>query len=188
MAERTVRKGDWAIIHIGTFSKEYTITDITPDGDIHLETPEGVVIVRNIDNSWQVYGANAPNWVEFMEPRSGLSELEEMNMQIMVNLPLKDIESMCRTSPMFRSICGKEYFWKTKFNHDYRKDPKNVASWEKLYKSYGEIYISGEFHYSEVVDDQVVTRSTVHEYLTPLAQTKGIYCFIGRYLLNFQTL
>lgn len=68
-----------------------------------------------------------------------LTKIVELDIEILLNLDMKDLKSICRTNKNLSKICNNEIFWKLKLDTDFPNiaslDMKsNNKTWKQYYK------------------------------------------------------
>lgn len=61
----------------------------------------------------------------------------DLNMEIMMHLDIKDIENMCLTNNQFNNICQNKHFWIEKISHDFTYPDVKIHNihWIHFYKT-----------------------------------------------------
>jgi hypothetical protein len=157
--EQTLAIGDWAIITIGRFSKEYTVIGVEARGIIIGDISSPSLLIQGKDNKWQVYGLSEPHSVSFSPPIQGIPVVNDALRTIMMELDYKSLKAFCETDRAAAALCADENFWAQKIEKDYpgalKFKPEDLT-FRKQYKhlSYGDrnIYSPLEKGYIHVLD------------------------------------
>jgi hypothetical protein len=124
---RQVQVGDLVIFRVGSQSFTSPITQISKYG-IHI----GNALL--IPPDWQVKGPNEEHEVEFIH--QGLSPIEEVNQEILLNLDYDSIISLCSTNKEYNKLCSQEYFWRRMVVRDFNE----VIQFKPVKITYKEMY------------------------------------------------
>jgi uncharacterized protein YciI len=127
---RQVQVGDLVIVRVGHQVFELPITQITENG-IHI----GDSLL--IPPYWKVKGLNEEHEVEFIS-HQGLSSIEEVNQEILLNLDYNSIISLCSTNKEYNRLCSQDYFWRRMVERDFNEviqfKPVNIT-YKEMYKN-----------------------------------------------------
>lgn len=68
----------------------------------------------------------------------------ELIIMFAIKLDLPTIANLCYSSRRFDYIiCDNEFFWQSKFIHDYGTEPQWIKNWKLGYRQYGETWCMG---------------------------------------------
>ena len=68
----------------------------------------------------------------------------ELIMLLALKFDLSSIASICRSNHQFNKVIGdNEFFWQSKFIHDFKRIPTGIKRWKLLYQRYQEIWCMG---------------------------------------------
>lgn len=131
---RPVSPGDEAIVN----GIPYTITTIASEG-IYLELPQNQqALLTLVGNQWQVYNYQTPHQVEFRAAHvttAGLTNIPDMDKEILLWLDFYSIMSMCQTSSYLHSLCQDEHFWKRKIQLDFGAEKlQDTETYQQFYR------------------------------------------------------
>lgn len=118
MTHRTIEVGDIVSILIGDKSYQYPIRAITQQailvGDYQIIYVKGV---------WQVKDLKYQHAVTFypkeIQPREGLTNIDDTDLLIMTQLPIMDLIRLCKTSVKYDTLCKKDNLWNMRVINEY---------------------------------------------------------------------
>jgi hypothetical protein len=150
MATRALALGDIAIVTIHGKSYKYPIMDITDDG-IYIDSNNETSVLVSTGGPWQVYRFTLPHTVSFeagdtqvkVVPRrsthTGLTPVNDANMEILLRMDLETLNSSCRTSSENAKICRNNFFWMKKLARDFpgaTQFIENKDDYENAYRAF----------------------------------------------------
>lgn len=107
---------------------------------------------------------------------------EDILFNIAVNLPIKDVISLCKSNKEYNQLlCNNQRFWKLKYYKDFGPVSIKIDDWKEAYIHFGDTYGIGlnVIHYKKQQ-----TNNVVYDNLTPImvpSKEYAWYQFISNY-------